>query len=257
MTVALAATEYGDGTPVAILHGLFGSGRNWAGVAQRLARNHRVIAFDLRNHGASPWAESMAYAEMAADVAAAMQARGHRRYALIGHSLGGKVAMTAALTGGEAIERLVVVDIAPIPYPQTQAPYLRAMREIDLKTIGRRGEADALLASTIPDRAERAFLLQNLVLGDGQPHWRLNLAAIEAALPALSAFPDFPAGTAYSGPTLFVGGETSDYLCVEHETAIARRFPLARIALVAGAGHWVHAEQPEAFLGLVEPFLAG
>jgi esterase len=255
MTVSLAATEYGDGPPVAILHGLFGSGRNWTGIARRLAPRHRVIAFDLRNHGASPWAEPMGYPEMAADVAAAMLARGHRRYALIGHSLGGKVAMTAALEDGEAIARLVVVDIAPVAYPHTPAPYFRAMSELDLTAISRRGEAETRLAGAIPDPAERGFLLQNLVF-DGAPRWRLNLAAIETALPFLAGFPELPAGTVYTGPALFIAGEKSDYLRGEHEAALRRLFPLARIAPVAGAGHWVHAERPEAFLGLVEPFLA-
>jgi esterase len=256
MTIALAATEYGDGPPVAILHGLFGSGRNWASIARRLALRHRAIAFDLRNHGASPWAEPMGYAEMAADVAAAMQARGHRRYALIGHSLGGKVAMTAALDSGEAIERLAVVDIAPVTYRQTQVPYLRAMCELDLTTITRRSEAETRLAEAIPNPAERGFLLQNLVL-EGTPRWRPNLAAIETALPSLAGFPTFPTATAYRKPVLFIAGETSDYLRDEHEIAIRRLFPLARVARVAGAGHWVHAEQPEAFLALIEPFLAG
>jgi esterase len=256
MTVSLAATEYGEGPPVAVLHGLFGSGHNWAGMAQRLARRHRVIAFDLRNHGASPWAEPMGYAEMAADVEGAMQAREHRRYALIGHSLGGKVAMLMALSDGAAIERVVVVDIAPAAYPETHAAYARAMRGLDLAAIRRRGDADALLAEAIPDPAERGFLLQNLILGEGPPRWRANLAAIEAALPALAGFPGLRAGAVYRGPALFVAGAQSDYLRGEHEPAIRRLFPGAEIARITDAGHWVHADQPDAFLAVVEPFLA-
>src|SRR5271154_4347628 len=146
MVVALAATEYGDGEPVAILHGLFGAGRNWATIAQRLSTRHRVIALDLRNHGASPWADAMDYPAMAEDVRTAMLARGHRRYALIGHSMGGKVAMVAALTNPDAIERLVVVDIAPVAYPVPYLGYVRAMRALDLGAITRRSEADTLLA---------------------------------------------------------------------------------------------------------------
>ena len=114
--LSLAAAEYGAGPPLAILHGLFGSGRNWASIAKRLGEHHRVIAFDLRNHGASPWAETMDYGEMADDVRASLAALGHRRFALLGHSMGGKVAMVAALRDARAVERLVVADIAPVAY---------------------------------------------------------------------------------------------------------------------------------------------
>src|SRR5439155_7029070 len=106
----------GAGPPLAILDGLFGSGRNWASIAQRLAAHHRVVALDLRNHGASPWSDTMAYAAMAEDVRATMQALGHRRFALLGHSMGGKAAMMLALAHGEAVERLIIVDVAPVPY---------------------------------------------------------------------------------------------------------------------------------------------
>ena len=212
MVVTLAATEYGNGKPVAILHGLFGSGRNWTSVAQRLGAHHRAIAFDLRNHGASPWTKPMDYAAMAEDVRAAMLARGHRRYAIIGHSMGGKVAMVAALTDPGAIERLVVIDIAPAARTIPYLPYVRAMRALDLGAITRRSEADAPLAAAIPDPAERGFLLQNLVFGDGKPRWQLNLAALEVAIPALGGFPTFPPGVTYDGPTLFIAGGRSKAL---------------------------------------------
>jgi pimeloyl-ACP methyl ester carboxylesterase len=256
MVVALAATEYGEGEPVAILHGLFGAGRNWATIAQRLAARHRVIALDLRNHGASPWADAMDYFEMAEDVRAAMLSRGHRRYALIGHSMGGKVAMVAALTDPDAIERLVVVDIAPVAYPVPYLGYVRAMRALDLGAITRRSEADTLLADAVRDPAERSFLLQNLLFGDGQPRWRLNLAALEAGLPILAGFPAFPPEKSYGGPTLFIAGGTSLSLRPRHEPAIQALFPNAVVARIDDAGHWVHADRPEAFLARVEPFLA-
>jgi pimeloyl-ACP methyl ester carboxylesterase len=257
MVVSLAATEYGEGEPVAILHGLFGSGRNWATIAQRLAANHRVIAFDLRNHGASPWAETMGYAEMAEDVRAAMRARGHHRYALIGHSMGGKVAMVAALSEPNAVARLVVVDIAPVAYPVPFLPYVRAMGALDLGAINRRGEADAVLSDAIRDRAERQFLLQNLLFVDGRPRWRLNLAALEAALPVLAGFPSFPPDTRYDGPALFIAGGKSAAVRPRHEPAIRTLFPRAELARIDDAGHWLHAERPEAFLVLIEPFLRG
>jgi esterase len=258
MSVALAATEYGAGPPVAILHGLFGAARNWGGIARRLAQHYRVIALDLRNHGASPWAPAMDYAEMAEDVRAAMRTRGHPRYALIGHSLGGKVAMMAGLAAGEAeIERLVAVDIAPVAYPVGQLDYVQAMRGLDLAAIARRGDADRALAGAIPDPVERAFLLQNLVLNDGPPRWQPNLAAIEAALPALSGFPALPPDVAYRGPALFVAGAKSDYLRPEHEAEIRRLFTKAQLVRIAGAGHWVQADQPDSFVAAVSRFLAG
>ena len=256
MTVRLAAVEHGSGPVVAILHGLFGAGRNWATVAQRLAAQHRVVALDLRNHGASPWADGMDYAELAEDFRATMYALGHRRFALLGHSMGGKAAMMAALAHGEEIERLIVVDIAPVAYPPRHLGYVRAMRALDLSAITRRSEADAALAPTVGDAAECAFLLQNLVFEDGHARWRLNLAAIEREMPRLAGFPAIPPGTTYHGPALFIAGGRSDYLLAEHGPEIGRLFPNARIARIADAGHWLHAERPQAFLDLVEPFLA-
>lgn len=252
----LAAVESGSGPALAILHGLFGSGRNWAGIARRLAARHRVIALDLRNHGSSPWGETMDYPELADDVHATLQALGCRRAALLGHSMGGKVAMVEALLHGEAVERLVVVDIAPVPYAPRHQGYVRAMRNLDRRGIGRRSEADARLAGAIPDPAERAFLVQNLVFQQGEARWRLNLAAIEQAMPQLVGFPAMPPGARYEGAALFVAGGRSDYLRPEHEPAIRRLFPSARIVRIADAGHWLHAERPQAFLDAVEPFLA-
>jgi esterase len=256
MTVPLAAVEYGEGPPLAILHGLFGSGRNWASIAQLLATHHRVIAFDLRNHGASPWADTMDYDEMADDIRAALQARGYDRYALLGHSMGGKAAMVAALQHGTEVERLVVVDIAPVNYPSHHLALVRAMRELDLAGIKRRSEADARLAPSILDPAERAFLVQNLIFEDGRARWRLNLAAIEQAMPHLGEFPELPLTAVYDGPALFIAAGRSDYLHPEHEPSIRRRFPRADIARIDNTGHWLHAEQPQAFLAVVEPFLS-
>ena len=261
MTIRLAAVEYGadahrDRPVLAILHGLFGSARNWDAIAKRLSAKRRVLAFDLRNHGASDWAEDMDYKQMADDVRTALQERGHRRYALLGHSMGGKAAMVAALRHPGEVERLVVVDIAPVPYPPHHLGLVRAMRGLDLSRITHRGEADGRLAGAVPDTAERAFLLQNLMFEDGRARWRLNLAAIERDLPALVGFPGITDGTTYPGPALFVAGTGSDYVLPENEPAIRRLFPKADIRRIANAGHWLHAEQPDAFVATVEPFLA-
>jgi esterase len=257
MALHLNGVEYGAGPPVAILHGLFGSSRNWGTIAQHLAATHRVISLDLRNHGVSPWADAMDYSALAEDVVTTLRDLGCHRFALLGHSLGGKTAMVTALTETSAVTQLVVVDIAPVIYQVHHLTLVRAMRSLDLAGIRRRSEADTRLARAIPDAAERAFLLQNLVFNDGQPQWRVNLAAIEEALPDLAGFPALPDDPVFSGPALFVAGALSDYVPPEAEPAIRHLFPQARIERLQGASHWVHAEQPQAFLTLVAPFLAG
>jgi pimeloyl-ACP methyl ester carboxylesterase len=257
MAVQLAAAEYGNGPPLAILHGLFGSGRNWRSIAQQLAARHRVLAFDLRNHGASPWTGGMAYDEMVEDLRASLRSRGIDRTAVLGHSMGGKVAMMSALLHPEEVGGLIVVDIAPVPNTSTLIAYVRAMRAVDLRGVKRRSEVDSQLAGAIPNAAERAFLLQNLRIGEDGTDWRLNLDAIQRGFPEISGFPELPASATYGGPTLFVAGTRSDYIRPEHEPAIRRLFPHARIVGIEGAGHWVHAERPQAFLQVIEPFLSG
>ena len=255
--VALAAAEQGSGSPLLILHGLFGSGRNWSTLAQHLGAQRHVFALDARNHGASPWADSMTYADMTEDVQAFTAARGLGPAAVIGHSMGGKAAMLLALSHPKAVERLVIVDVAPVTYPPALAAYVRAMRAVNLAGVSRRAEVDAQLAGAITSPAERAFWLQNLVLESGQARWRLNLPVLDRFLPEISGFPEPATGTSFAGPALFVAGERSTYVRPEHRPAIERLFPQARIVQVSGAGHWLHAERPDAFLALVMPFLAG
>ena len=256
MPVQLAVAEYGAGPPLAILHGLFGSGRKWRSAAQALAGTRRVLAFDLRNHGASPWAEGMAYDDMVEDLRVSLAARGLDRTALLGHSMGGKVAMVTALRHPAEVDRLVVVDIAPVPNPPSLQGYVRAMRALDLRGMTRRSEIDARLAGAVPDAAERAFLLQNLVAGGGEPRWRLNLDAIERDFFRICGFPELPAGAVYEGPTLFISGARSNYIQPENEPEIRRLFPQAKIERIEGAGHWVHVEQPGAFLQIAGAFLS-
>jgi len=257
MPLELAASEFGSGPPVAILHGLFGSSRNWRSVAQHLAARHRVLAFDLRNHGASPWADGMSYVDMVEDLRASLRARSIEHAALLGHSMGGKVGMLMALLHPDEVDRQVIVDIAPAANPPNLLAYIRAMQAVDLRGVKRRAEVDVALAGAVPDPAERAFLLQNLVIDENAARWRLNLEAIERGFPQIVGFPDLPEGTAYRGPALFVAGARSNYIQLEHEPGIRRLFPQARIMRIEGAGHWVHAEQPQAFLQTVGPFLSG
>jgi esterase len=254
----LAVTEHGGAAPpLLVLHGVFGSARNWSSVAQRLAGRHHVLALDARNHGASPWAATMPYAEMVEDVAALRRARALGCVTLLGHSMGGKTAMLDALEHPGEVERLVVVDVAPAAYPPALAAYARALREVDLTGVTRRSEVDVHLAGAIPDPGDRAFLLQNLVLDDDGARWRLNLPVIERFMPEISGFPEIAVGRAYAGPALFIGGAASSYIRPEHRPTIERLFPDARIVHIPDAGHWVHAERPRQFLEAVTPFLAG
>jgi pimeloyl-ACP methyl ester carboxylesterase len=251
----LAAMQSGEGPPVVLLHGLFGAAQNFGAISKQLATRFRVAALDLRNHGASPHVRTMSYPAMADDVARTLAALGMRPAAIVGHSMGGKVAMALAQAHPEVVGRLCVVDIAPRPYPAGFTAFADAMATIALRPGLRRAEADAALAATIAEPGIRAFLLQNLRLDTDPPSWRLNLRAIAAAIPDLSGWVP-PAQPAYPGPTLFLRGESSDYIGGEDHAAILARFPAARIATVPGAGHWVHAEAPGAFLGALAAFLA-
>jgi esterase len=251
----LATTMYGDhGSPVVVLHGLFGSGRNWMTAARRLSAGHRVVTVDLRNHGSSPWTDSMSYPEMAADVHETIGTLGLGPVALVGHSMGGKTAMLTALQHPEVVDRLVVVDVAPVEYPPAFLEYAKAMRAARLDGVRRRAEVEEQLMEAVPEPGTRAFLLQNLVLDDAGARWRPNLQAIESALPAISGWPD--GGTAsYQGPTLFVFGGRSRYVTPEQHATIAQLFPAARLTEIPEAGHWVHAERLDDFLAAVTPFV--
>jgi esterase len=253
----LAFADYGEGQPLIVLHGLFGSGRNWAGIAKKLSENWRVLTVDLRNHGASPWDAEMNYAVMADDILALIDAEKLQRPVLLGHSMGGKAAMMAALTDPDAIGAMIVADIAPVSYGHSHEPYVAALRSIDLATVKRRGDADTLLRDAVPEAALRGFLLQNLVFEDEGARWRLNLDAIDRNMEALTDFPGRSAGLVYAGPSMFVVGANSDYVRPDHHATIRHLFPEASILMIADAGHWLHAEKPAEFLDLVSRFLTG
>lgn len=256
MSLELASREQGEGPPLIILHGLFGSARNWEGIARKLAADWRVHALDLRNHGDSPWAKATDYPAMAEDVLAYLDRRGLSRAVVVGHSMGGKTAMALALTAGERVAALVVVDIAPVAYAHSFAPFIEAMKALDLSALSRRAEADALLAPAIADSGIRSFLMQNLANRDGGLVWRPNLEALKDGIEDISGFPEALLSQRFQGPTLFLGGGASDYVGPPHHDLIGRLFPAARIDSVADAGHWVHAENPAGFLAKLMPFLA-
>ncbi len=252
--VSLSSLDFGAGRPVVILHGLFGSARNWSTVARSLGRTRHAIALDLRNHGESPWAADMSYRAMAADVRDVIAPLG--RCAVIGHSMGGKVAMALALLYPGLVERLVVVDIAPVAYgPRRHADYIEAMRAADLGVV-RRAQVGAQLRDGIPDDDLRAFLLQNLVRDtQGGMRWRLNLDVLAEHMGEIMGWPAELAEARYDGPTLFVTGAESDYVRPEHHAAIRTLFPRVRIVAIAEAGHWLHAQQSQRFVAEVEAFL--
>ncbi|MGE5475320.1 MAG: alpha/beta fold hydrolase [Bacteroidales bacterium] len=252
----LNVIEAGAGKPLVILHGLLGSSRNWGGIATKLGESHRVLAVDMPNHGASPWTEVMDYPSMAREVGRFIEEHVGGPAAVVGHSMGGKAAMTLALTRPELVERLVVVDIAPVSYTHTFAPYIKAMRAAPLGTAERRADIEQAMAGLIPDPRVRAFLMQNLEGGAGGYRWRANLAVLGAAMDDILAFPHFADGTHYDGRTLFLHGAESDYVLPAHEDLIQALFPQARFQAVEGANHWVHADKPAEFVAAVARFLA-
>lgn len=255
-TVDLAAQTYGDaGGPIIILHGLLGSGRNWTSIAKRLAQTRKVVTLDLRNHGGSPWADEMTYPLMAADVRSFIERTALGPVTLIGHSMGGKTAMRLALGAPSLIERLVVVDIAPADYEHGFGAYVEAMQAIDVAALSSRGEVDDRLAATVPEAPVRAFLLQNLVRQDQGFSWRPNLDALASAMPALMSFPK-ERRDHFAGPALFLAGAESNYVKPVDREGIETLFPRADIRTIADAGHWLHAEQPTAFMAHVQQFLA-
>jgi len=250
---AEAGTARNGDAPVALLHGLFGSAANFAAIQRRLAGTRRVIAFDLRNHGLSPHDPAMSYADMAADVLESLAALGVERAAIAGHSMGGKVAMQAALLRPDRVGRLIVADISPVRYEPAYRSIADAMLAIPLTPGLTRAAADGALATAVPDAVVRGFLLQNLRFGPA-PAWRIGLREIASNLPGIEGW-DAPQGGRYAGPALVLRGERSDYVRPEHRAAIRALFPDARFMSLKGAGHWLHADAPDAFAAVVEAFL--
>ncbi len=239
----------GSGRPwFAFLHGLFGRGRNWTMLAQQLnAAGYPAVLFDLPNHGSSAWTDEFSYPAMADAVAGEIDLRmgSSAQLILVGHSMGGKVAMLTALAHPELVAGLVVVDIAPGHSAQVDmfTPLFAALRSLDLSTLGSRAEADEQLRARIPDDAVRLFLLQNLRRKGGW-HWQPNLALLARSLDAIGGWPEVSAPP-FTGPVLWLAGERSPYVREAHEPEMYRLFPAVQKVVVPGAGHWVHADAPE------------
>lgn len=245
----------GVGLPVLLIHGLFGSAANWHGIARRLAVGREILVPNLRNHGDSPWGEPMDYPAMAADLVALLDRQGIPQAHLVGHSLGGKVAMWLALTEPERVGSLVVAEMAPVTYGERFGRLISTLMALPLADLRDRGDADRRLSEDIASPSVRAYLLQNLILDeDRQWRWRLNLPVLARSLDAILGFPD-PAGRQFQGPALFLYGGRSDYLTGAALPRIRALFPLARLRPIPEAGHWIYADQPEAFSAAVAAFL--
>jgi esterase len=240
----------GEGRPpLVILHGLLGSSRNWQTAGADLAAKFHVCALDLRNHGRSPHGELMTYDVMMNDVLIWLDARGISKTALLGHSLGGKVAMRLACRHPERVARLVVVDIAPKDYPSgAYRDEFAAMNQLDLNGLNSRAEAEAGFGARVRDWAMRKFLATNLERGeDGRWRWLINLPVLTQALPELEKNSLRPEDR-YDGPALFVRGEKSRYVLADDYAEIRRHFPPARIETIAAAGHNPHMETRQGFV---------
>ncbi len=247
--------KFGEGRPVIILHGLFGSARNWQGIARSLAENHHVITPDLRNHGQSPHENTMSYIDMADDVITLCDYLNLNDVILIGHSMGGKVAMTVALIHPEQFSALVIADIAPFDYEHSFHDLVEAMLNMDLKNLRSRADAEMKLRMMTDDTNVIQFILQNLIRANGEFKWRVNLETISSNLSLLSQFPkDLKHRTCHM-PSLFLGGSNSHYIKSIHNASIYHHFPAAEITMIEGSGHWLHAEKPKEFLYEVKTFI--
>tara|TARA_B100000614_G_scaffold206879_1_gene189151 strand:- start:95 stop:937 length:843 start_codon:yes stop_codon:yes gene_type:complete len=252
----------GTGTPLVVLHGLFGAGDNWRSQAQELASGRPVLVPDMPNHGTSAHTEDMDYAAVAARIWEALDAMPQmiglsgESYAILGHSMGGKAAMAMAFARPEATERLIVADIAPRRYPPRHEEIFAAMEAVAAAGVARRGEADRVMEPYIPEKPVRLFLLKSLVpAGDGDGYrWQLNLEGLRRSYDAISDWPF--TDERYGGPALFVTGGASPYVSERDHPAISAHFPEARIETIPGVGHWLHAEARDSFVEIVRDFLS-
>lgn len=263
--VNLHTTGLGErGSRVVFLHGLFGQGKNWTTIGKTLAEDHRVLLVDLPQHGRSPWSESWEYGDAVEQVAGLVDADDPAT--VVGHSLGGKVAMLVALLHPELVERLCVVDMSPVDYGETGrdlARYAGALASLDLSSVISRADAERQLLDDVQDPGVRAFLLQNLRReGSGDQstwRWQANVAVLQRDLAEIAQWPVelLEDAAPYDKPVLWVAGERSAYITDEYAPAMQGWFPRVRKVTVKDAGHWVHSEQPAVFVEILRRFLAG
>jgi pimeloyl-ACP methyl ester carboxylesterase len=244
----------GSGFPVIILHGLLGSSDNWRAISKRLSPNYKVYTVDLRNHGQSPHSEIMTYPLMAGDLHELLESESLSECHVVGHSLGGKVAMQFATSHPDRVSKLVIVDIAPKAYPPSQRAILAALENLDPQTFATLGEIDAALAPAIAEVALRQFLMKNIVrVPSGGFQWRIDLASIAKSYDQLTQ--PIIAAAVYDKPTLFMRGGRSDYIAETDLPSIRAIFTQAELVTIGNAGHWLHAEATDKFLEILIDFL--
>ena len=245
---------FGDTTkpPLIILHGFFASARNWRTIAEKLSPDFHVYVLDQRNHGASFHHPVMDYPAMVQDLVQFMAEQQLEKASLLGHSMGGKVAMWFALQHPDRVDKLIVADIAPVSYTHCFANTMNALKAVPLAEIKNRKQAEAYLADAIPELGYRQFLLQNLLLDNGKYRWRVNLDIFAANAPNIVGFPDVSMPDAFIGKVLFIAGADSDYVKAGD---FEQLFPTAQFSQLPDAGHWLHVQQPELFVTQVRDFL--
>lgn len=234
-----------------VVHGLYGSARNWGVICKRLSDERPIIAVDQRNHGDSPWFATHGYEDMARDLADVIQAHG-APVDVLGHSMGGKAAMVLALRHPELVNRMIVADIAPVTYGHDQSQYIQAMQALDLSKIEKRSQAMDALEAFIDDPTLRSFFTQSLDIKGKR--WKLNLDVLRQDMDKILGFPEISGP--FAGDVLFLSGANSHYVQTEHRPLIKAKFPNARFAKIPGAGHWLHAEKPREFEATVRAYLA-
>ncbi|MEO2002187.1 MAG: alpha/beta fold hydrolase [Pirellulales bacterium] len=255
MSLKLSHNVIGEGQTLVILHGLFGSKRNWSSIARQLSDTFRVLTVDLRNHGESPWNDIHDYPSMAEDVATLIENECSEPVDILGHSMGGKVAMYLSLIWPHLVDRLIVVDIPPARSSGTPIDYVHAMQKVPLATLSHRRDVELALMDTIPDPKVRGFLVTNIKMQPDGLTWIANLDAIERHFDQILDWPDLAHSCQFSRPTLFLEGEDSTFVGPEHAEVIQHVFPAAHRQVIENAGHWVHVENTEAFLHAVRAFM--
>lgn len=263
----LNTISYGESGPrIAFCHGLFGQGKNWTQIGKQLAASgYRVTLVDLPNHGQSQWTETFSYTAMADALVDTLRAisRGDNadgeKWTLLGHSMGGKTVMLAALRHPQLVERLVVVDMSPVNYLglTTFGKYVEGMRALPLDSIESRADATAALMPYVKDDTICAFLLQNLRRESGTFRWQMNLQLLGDSLPHLAGWPsdEVDEDAVYTGPVFWIAGQNSPYVKPEYMPAMRKLFPKVRLVTIKGTGHWPHSEKPAVFLEALTTFL--
>jgi esterase len=246
----------GEGRPLIILHGLLGSADNWRSMSRRLGAHYKVLAVDLRNHGRSPHSDIFDYDVMVADLREFVEQQALTRIMLLGHSIGGKVAMQFAIDYSEQVDRLVIVDIGPKPYEPSERYILEALRSLDLTRCKSFADVDAALAADVSSESLRQFLLKNLARDEnGRLRWKVHLEAIYRNYDKLAR--GLAPERSFDKPTLFIRGGRSNYIEDDDALLIRQIFPGAEIATLPDAGHWIHVDAPEEFFQTVLNFLNG